>query len=239
MQTIRIGAHRGAMCHAPENTLAAFEKAIAFGTYRIEFDVRSSRDGHIVVMHDATIDRTTDGRGLVRDMTLEELGQVKVGGSEGIPTLLETLECARGRCLLLVELKDTDITDQVIEIIASAGMIDDCTLSAFDESCLRRAKEICPDLSTACFFVKPGAFSARDVIENLGVDMLIVWPRAVTSEHIADAKRCGLHVRSGFTDDMSYEETYEVFKRMIDMGVDEISCGRPDWISRMIDQYQR
>ena len=77
----------------------------------------------------------------------------------------------------------------------------------------------------------------RKVIDELGADLLVVWPRAATPEHIADAKRCGLHVRCGFADDMSYEEAYEVFKRMVDMGVDEVSCGRPDWIGRMIDQY--
>jgi len=227
------------MCHAPENSLAAFEKAIEFGTYRIEFDVRRSRDHQIVLMHDATVDRTTNGSGRVADMTLEELRQLKVGGSEPVPTLLEALECARGRCRLLVELKDTDITDRVVEIIAAAGMIDACTISAFDEHCLRRAKEIHPELSTAYFFLEPGEFSARKVVDGLGVDLLIVWPRAATPEHIAAAKRCGLHVRCGFADNMSYKEAYEVFKGMVDMGVDEISCGRPDWIGRMIDRYYR
>ena len=60
MKKILIGAHRGAMCHAPENSLAAFEKAIDFGTYRIECDIRQTKDGHLVMMHDASVDRTTD-----------------------------------------------------------------------------------------------------------------------------------------------------------------------------------
>lgn len=239
MQTLRIGAHRGAMCHAPENTLAAFEKAIAFDTYRIELDVRRSRDGEIVVMHDATVDRTTDGTGKVADLTLDELKQLKVGGSEPIPTFRETLDCIRDRSLLLVELKDGDITDQVVDLIKTANMIDACTLSSFDEDCLRRAKAICPELSRAAFFVKPGALDIQDKIDNLGIDMLIVWPQAATPEHIAQAKQHGLHVRCGFTDNMSYEESYEVVKRLADMGVDEYSCGRPDWLGRMIAEYAR
>ena len=72
MASLRIGAHRGAMAYAPENTLAAFEAAIAQGAYRIEFDIRRTRDGELVVIHDATVDRTTDGSGAVADMTLAE-----------------------------------------------------------------------------------------------------------------------------------------------------------------------
>ena len=239
MQTLRIGAHRGAMCHAPENTLAAFEKAIAFDTYRIEFDVRRSRDCEIVVMHDTTVDRTTDGTGKVADLTLEGLRQLKVGGSEPIPTFRETLNCIRGRSLLLVELKDSDITDQVVDLIKAADMIDVCTLSSFDEDCLRRAKEICPELSRAAFFVKPGTLDVQDKINNLGIDMLIVWPQTATPDHIAQARQNGLQVRCGYPDNMSYEESYDLFKRLADAGVDEYSCGRPDWIGRMIEAYER
>ena len=237
MQTLRIGAHRGAMCHAPENTLAAFEKAITFDTYRIEFDVRRSRDGEIIVMHDATVDRTTDGTGSVADLTLADLKQLKVGGSEPIPTFRETLKCIRDRSLLLVELKDDEITDQVVDLIQAADMIDACTLSSFNEDCLRRAKMICPELSRAGFFVKPGLLDVQEKINDVGIDLLIVWPQAATPEHIAQAKQHGLQVRCGFKDDLSYEESYALVKRLADMGVDEYSCGRPDWLGRMIADY--
>jgi glycerophosphoryl diester phosphodiesterase len=126
---ILVGAHRGAMCHAPENTLAAFEKAIEMGTYRVELDVRRCKGGHIVVMHDATVDRTTDGTGPVAQKTLEELRRLRVGGTETVPTLEETLRLAKGRCRLLVEIKETGLADDVVKLIADAGMADDCTVS--------------------------------------------------------------------------------------------------------------
>ena len=239
MQTLLIGAHRGAMCHAPENTLAAFEKAIEFNTYRIELDVRRSKDGHIVAMHDDTVDRTTDGAGRVNDLTLAELRQLKVGGTERIPTFEETLACVRGRSKLLVELKDGDITEQTIDLIKAADMIGDCTLSSFNEDCLTLAKDLCPELSRANFFVKPGVFDAQEVINRLGVDMVIVWPQAATAENIAEAKQHGLHVRCGFTDNFSYEEAYEIFSSMARMGVDEYSCGRPDWLGKMIEEITK
>lgn len=238
MQSLLIGAHRGAMCHAPENTLAAFEKAIDFRTYRIEMDVRGTRDGHIVVMHDETVDRTTNGTGRVRDLTLEELRRLGVGGSEQVPTLGETLACVRGRSKLLVELKDSDITEEVVQQINEAGMTDQCTLSSFDEECLSHAWKLCPELSRASFFVKPGVFSASEVIERLGVDMVIVWPQAATPENISEAKRHGLHVRCGFRDDLTYDQAFAVVRDLAAMGVDEYSCGRPDWLGEMIEAIQ-
>src|SRR5205085_2136252 len=163
------------MCYAPENTLAAFEKAIELGTYRIELDVRRSRDGQIVLMHDATVDRTTNGSGRVADLTLDELKRLKVGGTEAIPTLAETLRCAQGRCKLLVEIKDEGITDQVVALIEAAGMVEDCTISSFNEETLRRVKELNPQLATAYFLIEPKPFNADEVVARLGVSLLIVW----------------------------------------------------------------
>lgn len=91
-------AHRGAMSTHPENTLPAFEEALRLGAHMIEFDVQLTRDGALVLMHDATVDRTTNGKGKVSEMTLAELRQLDAGGHMGqsfagtrIPTFEETL----------------------------------------------------------------------------------------------------------------------------------------------------
>ncbi len=237
-KSILIGAHRGAMCHAPENTLAAFEKAIEMGTYRIELDVRRCRDRHIVVIHDATVDRTTDGTGLVADLTLEELKRLRVGGTpENVPTLREALLCARERCRLLIEIKEAGLADDVVAQIVEAGMAEHCTVSSFLEDELQRVKECDSRVGTAYFLTEPKPFAPEEIIARLGVSLLVVWPRAASPEYIAAAKRCGLHVRCGFRDDMTYEETFASFRLMADRGVDEMACGRPDWIRRMADQY--
>lgn len=237
MRTILVGAHAGARCHAPENTLAAIEKAIELGTDRIEFDVRRSRDGQIVLMHDATVDRMTDGTGRVADLTLDELRRLTVGGTELVPTLAEVLAFAQGRSRLLVELKDEGITDEVVALITTAGMVDACTVSSFHEETLRRVKALSPGMATAYFLLEPRPFDLADVIARLGVSMLIVWPPAASPEIIAAAKQAGLHVRCGLRDDLTYEETFEVFRRMADTGVDEISSGRPDWMRQMAVKF--
>lgn len=235
---ILIGAHRGAMCHAPENTLEAFEKAIEFGTYRIECDIRRTSDGHLVMMHDATVDRTTDGAGKLNEMSLEEVGRLKLGETASVPTLAETLECARGRCRLLLELKDPDIAVQVVETVVAAGMLDDCTLISFDEDNLRVARQANPAVRIGFFHLEPKSIDPAKVVDEFGATLLVVWPRAAEPAIIDSAKAAGLHVRCGFADNMTYEESLEIFTRMVQMGVDEISCGRPDWIARMVREYE-
>jgi glycerophosphoryl diester phosphodiesterase len=237
MRQILIGAHRGAMGYAPENTLAAFETAIQQGTHRIELDVRLTRDGHVVVMHDASVDRTTDGNGVVAEMTLAEVQTLKCGGTEPVPTLEETLGLARGRCKLLVEIKPPGIADEVVTVIRAEGMVADCTISAFDEPTLLRVKELEPGLATAYFQIRPQPFHASEVVQRLGVSMLIGWRAAIDAALLADAHAAGMHVRCGFGDQMTYEESYALFRELAEMGADEISCGRPDWIARMTREY--
>ena len=96
-----------------------------------------------------------------------------------------------------------------------------------------------PTLEIAYFLTEPKAFDAGRVVDEFGAGLLIVWPRAATPAYLADARQNGLHIRCGLADNLSYEESYALFKRMVDMGADEVSSGRPDWIGRMIDQYNR
>jgi glycerophosphoryl diester phosphodiesterase len=162
---LRVGAHRGAMCHAPENTVAAFQIAIKQGVYRIECDVRQTSDGVLVLMHDDTVDRTTDGTGPLRQMTLSEVKGLRAitgagggHGSEPVPTLEEALQCAKGKCRLLVELKDTDIAAAVVRQIVNAGMVGECTISAFHEPSLKICRQESSIIGT-CYFcgLKPTA----------------------------------------------------------------------------------
>jgi glycerophosphoryl diester phosphodiesterase len=104
-----VVAHRGASSTHPENTLPAFEEAIALGAPAIELDVRLTADGQAVVMHDADVSRTTDGDGFVHELTLEQMRSLRAGNGEhpaGVPTLREALELASGRAAVVVEIKN-------------------------------------------------------------------------------------------------------------------------------------
>jgi len=118
----RIG-HRGAAGHAPENTIVAIETAIAIGVDAVEIDVQISRDGHLVVLHDWRVDRTTNGEGYVAELDLEDLRRLRtVPGDQPIPALSEVLDTVRNRTGVMIELKVPDIASLVVDAVRGAGL---------------------------------------------------------------------------------------------------------------------
>jgi glycerophosphoryl diester phosphodiesterase len=110
-------AHRGAKAYEPENTLQAFQKALDLNSDGIELDVHLSADKHIIVIHDETIDRTTNGKGLVNDFTLAELKSFLIDGKYQIPTLNEVFDLVDKRCLINIELKGLGTAPKVVALI--------------------------------------------------------------------------------------------------------------------------
>lgn len=104
MPLLKIG-HRGAKAHVPENTLASFKKAIALGADAIELDVHTCASGELVVIHDFTVDRTTNGSGEVHNLTLKEIRQLTIEGQYKIPTLTEVIDQINGKCIINIEIK--------------------------------------------------------------------------------------------------------------------------------------
>lgn len=131
---LKIG-HRGAPGYSMrgENTVRSFWKAVYSGADAIEFDVRRSKDGRLVVIHDATIDRTTDGKGKVRDFSYAELADYDAGFGEKIPTLDEVLMTFGQYCFLHIELKEQGLVPDVIGAVNLLGLKNRVFLSAFDE----------------------------------------------------------------------------------------------------------
>ena len=113
-QDSRIYAHRGASVECPENTIPAFQRALQHGAYGIELGVHLSKDEIPVVIHDATVDRTTTGTGAVSEMTLAELRSLDAGAGSSIPTLAHVLECVASRCYLDIEVKAAAAADAVV-----------------------------------------------------------------------------------------------------------------------------
>ncbi|WP_310560506.1 glycerophosphodiester phosphodiesterase family protein [Flavobacterium sp.] len=113
---LKIG-HRGAKGHEPENTLIAFQKAIDLGCHGIEIDVHLSLDKEIIVIHDEKIDRTTNGKGFVNQMTLSELRSFRIDGKHQIPTLEEVIDMVNNTAFINIELKSYETVEKVIELI--------------------------------------------------------------------------------------------------------------------------
>jgi glycerophosphoryl diester phosphodiesterase len=162
---IRIVSHRGWSGKAPENTLAAMELALAEPAIdMIEFDVHLSKDGVPVIIHDHTLDRTTNGKGAVKEHTLEQLRQFDAGAwfspefaGERIPTLEEVLQLTKGRCKLAVELKTKagnypGIEEIVIQLVRRHGMEEQAVLSSFDHDSMKIAKQVDASIATNLIF---------------------------------------------------------------------------------------
>jgi len=113
---LRIG-HRGAAGHAPENTLLSIQKAIEIGVDIVEVDVRRTRDGELVLLHDQRVNRTTNGRGHIGDLSFEEARRLDAGSGQAIPSLREALELVRGSVQLMIELKEPGIVPEVMNLI--------------------------------------------------------------------------------------------------------------------------
>ena len=159
-----IIAHRGSSAHAPENTLAAFELAADQKADAIELDAKVTKDGHVVVMHDPTIDRTTDGHGHVSDLTLAEIRQYDAGSKFGslsvgqrVPLLEEVFEAVGPRLLINVELtnytsQDDGLEEKVVELIKRHDLFHRVLLSSFSPLSLRKIKLIEPRLACGVLY---------------------------------------------------------------------------------------
>ena len=115
-KTLKIG-HRGAKGHEPENSLISFQKALEMNVDGIELDVHISSDGVVMVIHDETINRTTNGKGVVNQLALSELKYFRTEKGEQIPTLIEVLDLINKKCLINIELKGNGTAKPVVEII--------------------------------------------------------------------------------------------------------------------------
>jgi glycerophosphoryl diester phosphodiesterase len=137
-----IIGHRGARAVEPENTLRAVRAGMRCADY-VEVDVRLTRDRVPVILHDSGLERTTNGKGSVGDLDLEELKGLDAGEGERIPTLAEVCRGVRGRCGLFVELKEPGSEDEVSAVIRDSGL-PDLWIVSFHPECIRVMKELCP-----------------------------------------------------------------------------------------------
>ena len=163
-----IIAHRGSSSAAPENTIAAFDLAVQQGADYIELDVQLTMDHQVAVIHDDTVDRTTNGSGLVKSYTMDQLKKLDAGSwfnqqytNERIPTLQEILERYSQRIGILIEIKhpkrQIGIEKAVVDIINRFAYSRHIMVQSFDNAALQRVKAYAPSLRTA-FIIKPSAF---------------------------------------------------------------------------------
>ncbi len=145
MTMARIYAHRGASAELPENTLAAFARAVELGAFGIELDVHLSVDGVPVVIHDDTVDRTTNGSGAVAEMTAADLQSLDAGSGEPVPTLEQVLDLVAGKTHLNIEIKAGEAGDAVLSLISRYPDLH-VAISSFNHDALRHVRNTSADI---------------------------------------------------------------------------------------------
>lgn len=148
---VKALAHRGYPMKYPENTLSSYKAAYHLGFTHLELDVHLSKDGVPVLMHDITIDRMTNGKGLVKDYTLAELRQFRVGENETIPTLEEALLFAKDKMVVSVELKQqgnlySGLEESVLQVIQETEMMSQVYVNSFDHYAVLNMRELSDDI---------------------------------------------------------------------------------------------
>ncbi|MGZ4133125.1 MAG: glycerophosphodiester phosphodiesterase, partial [Actinomycetota bacterium] len=212
-----VVAHRGASAERPENTLAAFERAIEAGADAAEFDVRITADGHAVVLHDPDVGRTTDGTGLVGDLTLDEVRALRVGGSdERVPMLEETLRCCSGRIGVDVEIKNLPgepgfepdrerAVDALFAALAHVGFEGPVLVSSFNPASIAHARRAQPDVPTG--LLTSFSVGARDALAAAAaaghpwVLPFVVSVREAGDGYAAEVHAAGLRLGTWIADD--------------------------------------
>ncbi len=150
---LRIG-HRGARAYAPENTLASFKKALEIGVDAVELDVRKTKDNQLVVIHDADVKRTTDGEGLVSELSLAQIKGFSAEGGEKIPNLEEALDFLDKKVKVLVELKEAGVEEQVLSIVHAKGVEKNVVIISFLEDALQKVRELNKNIQTGLIYAK-------------------------------------------------------------------------------------
>jgi len=182
---MKIVAHRGARASEPENTVRAMNRAFECGADAVEIDLRFTSDHKLVVIHDDTLERTTNGAGKVCDMTIAQLRALDAGKGERIPELSEALSVAKYSRTLVLELKEAGMEWQVLEEVAEAGLEDKVIISSFIHTSLRNMKEKAPEIKTGVIIASVPVNPVR-LVQDAKADIIFAKYSRITREFIDD-----------------------------------------------------
>ena len=218
-------AHRGASDYAPENTLSAFYLGLLQGANGIETDVQMTKDGQLVLFHDDTLERVTDGKGTIAEHTLDELKALKVYGKNGffdrIPTLREFLEKFSSYDIsFALEVKVEGVEEGMLALAKEFGIMGKTTFTSFLFPCVERIKAL-DKTARVGFLTHSVDDAAIEKVLSIGGEEFGPKAALATKEIVARARAAGLGVRAwGVMNE-------ELMKKMCDLGVDGMTVNFP------------
>ena len=216
---LKIG-HRGAKAYEPENSIRSFRRAIELGANAVELDVRKTKDDEIVVIHDAEVDKTTNGTGKVNELTLQEIKQFVTEKDEKIVSLEEAFEFLNKQVKILVELKETGFEETVLRLIREKGLEENVIIVSFHEEALRKVRALNDDVATGLIYVRHK--NPVEAALKLKAEYLLSLYRFTHSANVRKAHEKGLKV---IVWTINKKEEVATYKKK---GVDGIASDRPD-----------
>ena len=237
---IRV-AHRGASAQFPENTLLSFRKAIEQGVDALEIDIHRTADDELVVLHDSTLERTTNGRGNVCDHNLQEIRQLDAGQGEKVPLLTEVIQLAReSQIRLCVEIKGATETEElaiaegVIRTLEATDFLSQTIVTSFSSKSLLHAKSLSPEVSTMLDpSPQDGSLTPRQICAQVlraGANCLSYDFRFLTPAIVRECQLSGLALWPW--DPYEPEDIQQVLK----LNIDGIMTNRPDMLNKVLHE---
>lgn len=228
---LKIG-HRGAKAHLAENTLESIQKALDFGVDMIEIDVHKCTSGDLWVIHDFTLDRTTNGSGEIAKKSSEELEKLKIEGKYKIPLLTEVLDLIEGKCLINIELKGLNTAEPVCKLVkekvtSGSWKYSDFIISSFQKNELFEVRKIDEEVPIA-------VLSKASVPEAIEVGKLLKASAIHPSLGIITRDNTKLSQDNGFKVNVWTVNEREDIQRMIDFGVNGIISDYPDRLNNPV-----
>lgn len=237
IKKIEIVSHRGANEVAPENTLAAAQACIDHGVDYVEVDVWTSRDGVLYVMHDATVDRTTDGSGHLLALTAAEIDQLDAGSwfgpqfqGERVPRLEEFLRWVKGKAKVYFDVKFAH-PQQLIDLIVATRFEDECFLWSGTREWMKLFHQLAPHLPLKVNIQdQDGLYLAH---KHLAAQIVEVAPSHLNEELISACQRLGVRVMA-----RSEQESLQLFREMLQWPIDMVNLDHPDLFLAALNGHQ-
>ncbi|MBN1455796.1 MAG: glycerophosphodiester phosphodiesterase [Methanomicrobia archaeon] len=225
---MRIIAHRGARIEEPENTLRAIRRAAECGADLVEIDLRQSKDHELVVIHDATLERTTNGAGLVAAHTLQQLQGLDAGKGEHMPRLAEVLSLvARLRIGLVIELKEPGIEEAVAHDVVSGVMAQSVIIASFFHPALLTVRTYAPLVKTGIILSALPVYPVQVALDARADIIFQRYPR-LTRDYVEAAAKQGIEIYAWVIN------TREDFERAAALGVTGIATDNPCLFTRAV-----
>ena len=238
MKSTLIVAHRGISSLYPENTLISFKKAVELGVDMIELDIHWTKDRELVVIHDDSINRTTDGKGKVSQLTLEELKEYSAGGwfskefeEERIPTLKEVFELVDKKTKLQIEIKQPGIEKILVDLIERYDMANNVFCGSFNLDSVIEVRKLNPSIPTMLITGSFDLEKMKKVLLTEGINMVAIGFKHLSLSLLKDCHSYGFVV-----DAWTVNEERDM-RKFLEMGIDLITSNCPLRLKKILESY--